>query len=863
MCLYTDGNNLNEWTECYTTTERKCTVQVQHNGTCRFCVSTLNTDKNVRSLPQEMEDPEIRIHTKQGSPKPELSKRANAHNRLPGSKTKGQEKGSIIFVMSCQDISGLRDLWMNYKLGNMEPFFKELLSLEASVVTGNGELDIEINEEDFYACRQHLLLTHAHAKGFRVVKTGNARFKACTPMGLSEDYPVYCKPLKYNTTCSQLDYLDPAVFTSQGASKVSTKKNLNRTVEWLSRTRQRSPETRARSPDTRSPETSKVSEPAVTLFGAVIGDDEELRDCQSQHEDHLKADAALLVHCWAVPDSAEQRFASSLKVKRVQIRVTFEVRFDSTKPDGFTKIMAPGSQPILEALQDDSRLQYRKFNLVKVFLDPEDDSKIKGEPNLGSPCSSIAGGKFKARFNKQLSAGQILSDYNDDELKSGKRCKFYVDVSEQRSKSKWITKMDPIKLHFPVLLIDCLPDDTLLSALLRDGRINVSNVRSCMLIYKTKCGDNNIAQLTDDVHFHHDNTFVCTVIDEPQVGEDVWEEAVHNKVQIDHTVVSSLTNERRIGCPRTESPGQKERINNSGSTPEVGNPCSWANNIEEIIPKQMNTDLQSKKSKRKEMMRRNKLDKFTDPFVHNVNQWSNGMSIQMMQSLLSYSNSVGVLFKDDHMCGTCFRVGPKFILTNHHVMDIAGLSSGNCSGAFVHFNYLGNLPDPNDSIRYNVKEVIHSQDELDYSFLELEIPENKFQRVQEKLPGLEYLIGPIREGSTVTIIGHQLGGPKNIDVGCPLVNPAYYSEFNPNSTGGADFSALADPRRATYKTCLGAGSSGSPVFDEIGNLIAVHTRGCLLYKGSPSIVGQGITMTAIADDIKKHNPELFTYFPKG
>ncbi|KAI8497916.1 DnaJ (Hsp40), sub A, member 4 [Branchiostoma belcheri] len=157
------------------------------------------------------------FHRKRGSQTPGQLLRAQAHMRLGGATPSRVDNGSIIFVISCHGMSGLRELWMNYNMGNMEPFFQNLLALDGSPDTGNGdkELDIEINEEDFYACRQHLLLTHAHAKGFRVVKAGNARSKACTPMGLSEDYPVYCKPLKYNTTCLQLDYLDPAVFTSQ------------------------------------------------------------------------------------------------------------------------------------------------------------------------------------------------------------------------------------------------------------------------------------------------------------------------------------------------------------------------------------------------------------------------------------------------------------------------------------------------------------------------------------------------------------------------------------------------------------------------------------------------------------------------
>ncbi|KAI8494494.1 hypothetical protein Bbelb_277200 [Branchiostoma belcheri] len=72
--------------------------------------------------------------------------------------------------------------------------------------------------------------------------------------------------------------------------------------------------------------------------------------------------------------------------------VTFQVQFDSLKPPGvYRRITAQGSQRILDALEDEPILQKIKNDLPKVFLDPTARSKIKGEPNIGSPCSIIAG----------------------------------------------------------------------------------------------------------------------------------------------------------------------------------------------------------------------------------------------------------------------------------------------------------------------------------------------------------------------------------------------------------------------------------------------------------------------------------------
>ncbi|CAH1244538.1 HELZ2 [Branchiostoma lanceolatum] len=99
MCDYTENMILNTWAECCTTTQRECTIKVQHRGNYRFRVSANNKDNAVRSLPEEMD----------------------------------------------------------------------------------------------------------------------------TQLGLSEDYPVYCKAISHKTTCSQLDYLDPAMPTSPIAGPVESK----------------------------------------------------------------------------------------------------------------------------------------------------------------------------------------------------------------------------------------------------------------------------------------------------------------------------------------------------------------------------------------------------------------------------------------------------------------------------------------------------------------------------------------------------------------------------------------------------------------------------------------------------------------
>ncbi|XP_078693243.1 serine protease FAM111A-like [Branchiostoma floridae x Branchiostoma belcheri] len=450
---------------------------------------------------------------------------------------------------------------------------------------------------------------------------------------------------------------------------------------------------------------------------------------------------------------------------------------------------------------------------------------------------------------------------------SKKRCRFYIDVSAQRSRSMWITKIDPIKFHYSILLIDCLPNDTLLSALLRDGRIVVSKVKYCQLLYK----DNSVVTLTDKVNSYHDQKFVCSVGDSPQVSDNVWKEALAlqhtcNNVPIEHTVDSIPSSESRICSPRTENPVQNERLDNSGPTPEVGNISPLANNIMDEIYNKWQTlltdlfdlELQPKTSAkgRKETMRRNKLDKFAKPFLQEYHvDNTKGTPFIIMQKFMNYAYSVGILVKDGRPYGTCFRVGPKFVLTNRHVTNMAGLSTGSCSGASVVFNYIEQCS--NDNKRCKVQEIRHSHDQLDYSVLALEpLDDSEFP------PGLESLICLTTKKSTVSIIGHPGGDPKTFAIRCPIVSPkqnkvTYYLKFNPNPTGDADYSKVSDPARATYRTDFDYGSSGSPGFDQNGKLIVMHTCGYPLYPGSESVLEQGIRMTAIYRDLKQNKPDLF------
>ncbi|XP_019631370.1 PREDICTED: uncharacterized protein LOC109475213 [Branchiostoma belcheri] len=235
MCIHGKDRTLNTWTEYCRTTQRKCTINVQHNGDYRFRVLTNNKEHKISSLPEEMGDPGISIHVEARSGG--LIQFLKARWPFFTNPTK-EEAGSIVFIISCHDLDGLRELWMNYKLGKVNRFLDDLFARQArlSSVETDTDLEIKIDKGDFYACRQHLLLTSPIDNGYRMVRLGGPNFEASTAgkqQGLSEDFPVYCKPIAHKATCSQLDFLDPAVPMDQLVQIQATHKSMSVAIEDL------------------------------------------------------------------------------------------------------------------------------------------------------------------------------------------------------------------------------------------------------------------------------------------------------------------------------------------------------------------------------------------------------------------------------------------------------------------------------------------------------------------------------------------------------------------------------------------------------------------------------------------------------
>ncbi|XP_068129244.1 serine protease FAM111A-like isoform X2 [Hyperolius riggenbachi] len=185
-------------------------------------------------------------------------------------------------------------------------------------------------------------------------------------------------------------------------------------------------------------------------------------------------------------------------------------------------------------------------------------------------------------------------------------------------------------------------------------------------------------------------------------------------------------------------------------------------------------------------------------------------------------------FEKKNVTGTLFLISQNLGLTCCHVFehlikskfDFKKSCIPNCE---ITFQY---EKEPYEKLP-SVARVICYDEENDFAFVSLTCPPS--------LKGLlEYVAHPPQEGA-VSIIGHPDGLCKKIDPMCSVVNfhkrgeailhniltdKCYIQVLTKDN-----FAIMSSQQVTTYDTCLYWGASGSPVFDDRGNLVAMHTGG--------------------------------------
>lgn len=183
--------------------------------------------------------------------------------------------------------------------------------------------------------------------------------------------------------------------------------------------------------------------------------------------------------------------------------------------------------------------------------------------------------------------------------------------------------------------------------------------------------------------------------------------------------------------------------------------------------------------------------------------------------------------------GSGFLLAPDLLMTNNHVIASAAEAA---SSAFT-FNYQLDIrrhEAPTQTVAALPDGLFYTNKSLDFTVVQLkEVPE-----------GIAPLVlRPVRaeRDSRVSIIQHPGGHYKKISM-------------------QNNFVQYADTRVVQYTTSTEPGSSGSPVFNEDFEVIAIHHAGGLLLEPSTSrryLRNEGISMIAVLKDLQANALTIF------
>lgn len=164
--------------------------------------------------------------------------------------------------------------------------------------------------------------------------------------------------------------------------------------------------------------------------------------------------------------------------------------------------------------------------------------------------------------------------------------------------------------------------------------------------------------------------------------------------------------------------------------------------------------------------------------------------------------------------GTGFLVGPRLLLTNHHVLGNADEAS-QCEAEFGYEHDIDGVL--REGVRFNLRphEIFYTNAELDITFVAVTPLSNEGVPIDRygRLP-LIPLSGKAIDGEWVTIIQHPNSEPKQI-----AIRASQIIVLDPEAAPDVNLDHFIH-----YSTDTEPGSSGAPVFNDQWQVLALHHK---------------------------------------
>ncbi|XP_006996826.1 serine protease FAM111A-like [Peromyscus maniculatus bairdii] len=243
----------------------------------------------------------------------------------------------------------------------------------------------------------------------------------------------------------------------------------------------------------------------------------------------------------------------------------------------------------------------------------------------------------------------------------------------------------------------------------------------------------------------------------------------------------------------------------------------------------------------------------------------NSTPTRVLKLLSQFSDSVGLIVWNNNGnegYATCFVFTGLYVFTCMHMInDIVGKGTELSKWAEKISQCAKVTFDANEDNCFSIESWFEIYDEtLDFAVLKLE--ENE----QQVPAGLFNGIAPVPSSGLIYMIGHPDTKEKLSD-GCVLVSQDEHIQER-EAVGGSNppqyvymytqrsfQETVHEPGVLTWDNIFYCGSSGSPVFDSKGSLIAMHTAGfiCEYESGVSSIIEFGCAMEPIFTYIKTNH----------